>query len=99
MKAFYVVFFSLLLISCSEGQIEEFVFRKTLEISLVDLCGEEDKGCVEAVKSQVGNCMETSNWRMYMENEDNQDEFNRFIKEFYSCIVDEDGNPYFEPSE
>lgn len=86
----------LVLCSCSDEKIEEFAFRKTLEISLVDLCGEENKECIMAVKSQISACMEKSQWRKYLENEDNKEELNRFTKEFYACIVDKDGNPYFE---
>lgn len=99
MKICGILFICLFLISCSEGGIEEFAFKKTLEISLIDLCGEEDKECIDAVKSQISGCMEKSNWRKYLESEDDQDELNRFTKEFYSCIVDKDGNPYFEPIE
>lgn len=98
MKLVGIIFISLLLWSCSEGQIEEFAFRKTLEISLIDLCGEQDKECIAAVESQISGCMEKSDWRKYLENEDNKDELNRFTKAFYSCLVDEDGNPYFEPN-
>jgi len=96
MKTLGILLVSIFLWSCSESQVEEFAFRKTLELSLVDLCGEEDKKCIAAVKSQIGDCMEKSDWRKYFEDEDNEDELRRFTTEFYSCIVDEDGYPYFE---
>lgn len=98
MKIFGIVLISLSLFSCSEGQFEELVFRTTLKFSLVELCGEEDKECITAVKSQVSDCMKKSDWRKYLNDQDNQDEFNRFTKAFYSCIVDENGDPYFEPN-
>ncbi|MBO9492359.1 hypothetical protein J7384_18500 [Endozoicomonas sp. G2_1] len=96
MRVFLIFFLSIFLWSCSEAQVEEFAFRKTLEFSLVDLCGEEDKECIAAVKSQISGCMEESNWRKYLENQDDPEEVNRFVNEFYSCITDDEGNPYFE---
>lgn len=98
MKTLGIFFISLFLLSCGDGQIEEFAFKKTLEMSLVDLCGEEDKECIVAVKSQISDCMEKSNWRKYMEEEESDAEFNRFTREFYSCVVDANGDPYFEPN-
>lgn len=96
MKIVSLLFISLLLTSCSEGQIEELAFRKTLEYGLVELCGESDKACITTVKSQVKGCMEVSNWKQYLENEDSDEELNKFTKKFYACIVDAEGNPYFE---
>ncbi len=59
---------SLFLLACSEDQIEELAFRKTLEYGLIDLCGEEDKACISAVETQSQSCMNKSNWRAYLEN-------------------------------
>ena len=95
MKIFIAFLISLSLLSCSEGAIEEFSFRKTLEFSLVDLCGAEDKDCIEAVKSQIVGCMEKSDWRAFFNDDDNPDELKRFTGVFYACIVDKDGEPYF----
>ena len=95
MKIIGLLLMSLFLLSCSEGQIEELTFRKVLEYNLVESCGEEDKACITSVKSQIKGCMEKSNWRKYLENEESEEELNRFTKEFYSCIVDSEGDPYF----
>ncbi|MAM88027.1 MAG: hypothetical protein CME36_12055 [unclassified Hahellaceae] len=95
MKYLNILSMSLLLGACGEGQIEEFAFRKAMELTLVDLCGDEDKECIAAVESQTGVCMKKSNWRKYVASEDDQAELNRFTTEFYSCIVDKDGNSYF----
>jgi hypothetical protein len=84
--------------SCSREGVEEFSFRKTLEITLIDLCGKEDKECISAVKSQVGTCMKKSNWKRYLDNEEIESEKHRFMKEFYSCITDDNGTPYFDPN-
>lgn len=95
MKGIAIIGLSLLLISCSDGDIDEFAFRKTMEYSLVDLCGEKDKACIAAVKAQVKPCMEKSDWRRYVANEDSDEELKRFTDKFYACIVDKDGDPYF----
>lgn len=86
----------LMLLSCSEGQIEELAFRKTLEYDLVKLCGKEDKECIKSIKTQTKSCMEKSNWRAYLEDQENEEELIRFSSKFYACVVDSKGNPYFE---
>lgn len=96
MKRVLIFFIPVFLWSCSDAQVEEFFFRKTLEFSLVDLCGEEDQECIAAVKTQIDGCLEESDWRRYLAAEDNIEEENRFAKKFYSCITDDNGNPYFE---
>lgn len=98
MKVISIALVSLVLISCSDSMIEEVVFRKTLESSLIELCGETDKMCIEAVKNQISGCMEQSNWRQYLNDQENPEEFQRFTSKFYSCIVDKDGNPIFQPN-
>ena len=95
MKYYGLLLGIILLSACSEGQVEELVFRKTLEYDLVGTC-EDDKACINAVKSQVGPCMEKSRWREYLENQDSEEALERFSVEFYACIVDDEGNPYFD---
>jgi hypothetical protein len=90
-----VLFF---IVSCSDVDIEKIAFRETLQHNLKELCGEEDKPCIAAVEAQTERCMEQSNWRQYMSDEDNEEEYERFVTEFYSCIVDPQGQPYFAPS-
>lgn len=85
-------------VSCSQAKIEEIAFRKTLEHDLIDLCGEENKACIDAVKTQTKPCMEKSNWRQYLQNQDDKEELKRFTTEFYACIVDSEGQPYFTPN-
>ena len=97
MKAVGILFVALFLWSCSDKDLEEFAFRKTLEYKLVDLCGEEDKECIAAVEAQIKSCMVKSNWRDFLNNEDNEVELKRFTQKFYLCIVDQNGHPYFEP--
>ncbi|MDO7085683.1 hypothetical protein WNY51_03760 [Pseudocolwellia sp. AS88] len=86
--------FIILLTSCSDTDIEELVFRKTLEYSLIDSC-EDDEECKEAVKSQIQECMVSSNWLKFLKNQDDENELDTFTEKFYACIVDGDGNPYF----
>jgi len=88
---------SILLTGCSNEQIEEFTFRKTIINELTNLCG-NDAPCVKAVEEQVQGCMVSSNWREYLDS-DSQEAMDRFTKKFYACIVDSEGNPYFELKE
>jgi len=96
MKSVIILLFPMLIVGCSDG-VDEFAFRKTLEYELVDLCGKKDKKCIKAVKSQTKDCMVKSDWRKFLEDQDNKQELNRFTREFYACIVDSEGNPYFTP--
>lgn len=80
--------------ACSTEKMEEFVFKKTLELSLQELC-DGDEACDKAIEAQITPCMEKSNWRAFLNNEDDEEELSRFTREFYSCIVDEHGEPYF----
>ena len=95
MKKLSLILISLCLWSCSEGQVEEFAFRKTMEYSLVGLCGEEDQACINAIEAQISGCLEKSRWQDYVNSEDSEEELNRFTEEFYSCFIDEEGKPYF----
>ena len=98
MKILSVVLLSFLVFACSERQVEEWAFRTTLEYDLIELCGANDKECIRAVKAQTKECMEKSDWRTYLKSQNDQFEMKRFTGEFYSCIVDSEGNPYFEPT-
>lgn len=95
MKALRITMLACLLSACSSDKLEEFVFKQTLEFSLVELC-EGDETCKKAVKEQISPCMEKSDWRTFLNNEDDEAELARFTQSFYSCIVDGEGDPYFE---
>ena len=92
-----ILVISLFLPGCGD-KLEEFTFRKTIEHELIDLCGKKDPKCIKAVKTQAKGCMEKSNWRKYLNNRNDKLELKRFTKEFYACIVDSEGNPYFVPN-
>jgi len=88
----------LVLTACSPEKIEEFVFRKTMERELIDLCGKKDPACIETVKTQTASCMVQSNWKQYVDSgENDEQELVRFSEAFYGCLVDENGQPYFDP--
>ena len=97
MKIVSMIFALFYLTACNESEVEEFVFRETLKYTLTDVCGKDDAGCKNAVDSQTQNCMEKSNWRKFLNDKNNKEESTRFKKEFYSCIVDPEGRPYFVP--
>jgi len=82
---------------CSGEQVEEFAFRKTMEYQLKEQCGESDPQCITAIEEQIVYCMKQSEWRRYLENDEDEQEFQRFIGEFFPCFKDSDGKPYFAP--
>jgi hypothetical protein len=94
MTKFSTVVVLLLVIGCSEEQTEEFVFKKTMEYQLKDDCG-KNKDCISAVEKQIESCMEKSDWRKYLKNSEDEEELNRFIKIFFPCFKDPNGNSYF----
>lgn len=95
MKLIGAVIVLMLLGGCSGDALEEFAFRKTLEHKLIELCGEDSQECVAAVEAQTQGCMEKSDWRKFVASQDDAEELKRFTTEFYTCIVDDDGKPYF----
>ena len=71
-----------------------------VKIGLKEVCGEEDKECLAAVEAQFDSCHKKyeKEWEAYMEaSTAKEDEFLEiYLKGVYACIVDEDGQPYFE---
>lgn len=86
-------------VGCSDSSVEEFAFRNMLEVSMSELCGEEDEACLEAVETQTRPCMRQADWRRYMENDEDPVELKRFTTAFYACVVDDQGNPWFTVDE
>ena len=80
---------------CSEQQVEELVFRKTLEYQLKDRCGDDNEACHEAVEEQIRECLRKSEWKRYLDSHEDEAEVERFVREFYPCFRDADGNPLF----
>ncbi len=89
------LYFLIILIGgCSAEQAEEFAFRKTMEYQLKEDCG-DDKACLKAIEDQIKHCMEESNWRSYLENEEDPVKLQQFIEEFFPCFKDPAGGSYF----
>ncbi len=96
MKLIILLLLTMLLFSCDDS-LQELAFRKTLEYELIDLCGKQEKKCIAAVKAQIKECMVKSDWKKFVTNQDNDEELKRFTTVFYACVVDANGEPYFEP--
>ena len=79
---------------CSEAEIEELAFRKTLIHDSIELCDPGDEACASAIRSQTKDCMERNDWRTFLDNQGSEAELDRFTRAFYACIVDSAGNPY-----
>jgi len=85
----------LLITGCSGEEVEEFAFRETMEYQLKNKCGEENKECLKAIEEQIDSCMKTSDWKKYLDSDEDQEEMQRFIYKFFPCFKDPNGNPYF----
>jgi hypothetical protein len=96
MMKFSVLIILLLIGGCTAEQVEEIAFRKVMEYQLIDDCGEDDKACIKAVKEQIESCMEKSDWRKYVNSDEDEEEMKRFIGEFFPCFKDSNGNSYFQ---
>ncbi len=73
-----------------------------LKASLKAVCGDEDKACIAAVETQFEACHEKyrSEWKAFMDSE-GEDEalLDAYNDKVTGCIVDENGNPYFDSGE
>ena len=99
MKSLSVMLMVMLLVACdnsnsSSEDVEKYVFKKTAEIDLIKDC-EENAACIEAVKTQMDACLESSLWRQYVDNSDDGEETIRFVNAFYPCFKDPAGASYF----
>ena len=68
------------------------------KIEMVEICGEEDKGCLAAVDEQYGAC-ETkygNEWSAYMNARSSKELLDDYMSKLFTCVVDVDGDPYFE---
>lgn len=90
-----IVALALVIGGCGEGGIEELVFRKTMEYQLKDHCAENDEACSEAVEEQIVECLRQSDWKRYLDSHENEEEQQRFVREFFPCFKDAEGNPLF----
>lgn len=71
-----------------------------LKTSLLELCGETDQACVEAVNTQFETCHQKniSPWDLYMQaSSSKQDQYlDLYSKNIYACITDTSGKAFFE---
>jgi hypothetical protein len=73
-----------------------------IKMKMADICGEEDKGCLAAVDKQYGAC-ETkykNEWSAYMNAGSSKEDalLDDYMAKLFTCVVDVDGDPYFEYS-
>ena len=94
MCRFGLILLCLTIGGCTDAQIEEFVFRKSMEYDLKSKC-EDDDNCKVAVEAQIRDCLAEADWRRFMDDDENPAEVERFVFAFYPCFKDSDGNAYF----
>lgn len=96
-KIMYVTFICLIFSGCN--QAFNTAGAQYLKLGLKKACFEEDPACVAAVNDQFDACHEKyeKKWDAYMNSStSDEDELLKLYSEkMYSCIVDDNGNPYF----
>ena len=95
-RGLIILITGLFLFGCSEDAVERFAFEKTLKFGLTKNC-DKDKECVGAVEKQLPSCIEKGDYKAVLRAKGEQEavEQERFSQFLFSCIVDNDGNPYF----
>jgi len=95
MRSSILMVLVLFIAGCTGEQVEEQVFKHFMKSDLIERCGDEKPDCVTAVKSQLGSCMESSNWREILGKEDDDEVVMAFVEKFYPCFKSPDGQSYF----
>ena len=95
-RVLMILIISFYLGGCSEDAVERFAFEKTLKYGLTENC-DKDKECIAAVEEQLPSCIEKGDYKTVLRAKGEQEavEHERFSRFLFSCIVDENGNPYF----
>lgn len=74
--------------------------NKMFELQMIELCGEDDAACVLAVETQLPDCSKKykkENDAFLSASAESEDEFAEiYLTKIYECVVDEEGNSYFE---
>ena len=96
-RGLIILITGLFLFGCSEDAVERFAFEKTLKFGLTKNC-DEDKECVAAVEEQLPSCIEKGDYKAVLRapREQEDAENARFSRFLFSCIVDKNGDPFFE---
>lgn len=97
-KTILLVMFVMAVAGCDKAM--QKITGVYIKSSMTDLCGEEDEDCIVAVDEQYGSC-ETkyeSEWSAYMNagSSVEDDLLDEYMSKLYTCVVDKDGDTYFE---
>ena len=58
-------------------------------------CEEQDPECAAAIEAQIVQCMQDSDWKRFLDSDEDEEELLRFTRAFFPCFKDPRGNPYF----
>ena len=94
MKKLIVIILIASLFLISKEQIQEWTFRVMATSDFTDRCNEAIE-CIEAVETQVEDCLIQAKWLDYMSDTEDTAKQRYFSKTLTTCFVDEDGKPYF----
>jgi len=74
--------------------------NKIFELQMIELCGEDDAACIKAVETQLPGCSQKykkENDAFMSASADDENGFAEiYLTKLYGCVVDEEGNSYFE---
>ena len=94
LKNIPILLMALMLSGCSS-----LVATVSVKYTLLDICGTEDEMCISIVEKQFEPCQKKyrNEWEKYMNASlfNDEESLDDYINKMISCIVDEDGNPYF----
>lgn len=71
-----------------------------MKMKMIEICGEDDKACVAAVNAQYDSCESKykNEWSAYMKASSSEEDtiLDDYMAKLLTCVVDKDGNSYFE---
>lgn len=74
--------------------------HKMFELQMIELCGKDDAACIQAVETQFLECSQKHKKEndafMSASSEDEDELLEVYLTKIYECVVDEEGNSYFE---
>ena len=96
-KITLLLFLAVPLAGCD--QLADKIVKEYLKSELRDVCGEDDPECIASVDNQFDACQDRyeKEWGEYMNSVPSKEEglMEVYSKKMYSCIVDDNGEPYF----
>ena len=96
-KLIFLGLFTLLLAACTQEQVGNYVFEKTLQSGLIEECNKKPdaKACNKLVQQQIKGCLKKSGNFAEFDKNKNPQKMIKFVKTFYPCFKDKEGKALF----